>query len=779
MLTHNLGYPRIGRDRELKEACERYWSEDLSLEQLLAAGQSLRRSHWLSQRESGIDLIPCNDFSFYDHVLDMCQTVGAVPPRFAPLAGRPPLEVYFAMARGYQKEGLDLVALEMTKWFDTNYHYLVPEFHKAQTFTVQSSKYLDEFIEAKALGVNAKPVLLGPVTFLMLGKEKEEGFHRLQLLERLLPVYVEILADLLQAGCEYVQIDEPYLALDLDEEMVAAYRAAYRQLKRAVPGMKVILATFFEGLRDNIPVALHLPVHALHLDLVRAPGQLEPVLAAIPDTLSLSLGVVDGRNIWKNDYGRSVATVRKALEVIGTDRVMIAPSCSLLHVPYDAAREGDAPALPEEVLEWFAFARQKLQEVVEVAALAAAPGSPEAALRLAENALVLQRRRSSPLLQNDELKERLAAIDPADLSRFGSFEERRQKQEARLKLPLFPATTIGSFPQTQEIRRLRARLRKGEIDRQGYEEALEREIAAAVKWQEEAGLDVLVHGEFERTDMVEFFADKLEGCGFTRHGWVQSYGSRCVKPPVIYGDVVRKGPMTVRWSHFARCLSKKPMKGMLTGPVTIVQWSFVRDDQPRSETARQVALAVRDEVHDLERAGLSVIQIDEPAFREGLPLRREDREEYLAWAVEVFRLASTGVRDETQIHTHMCYSEFNDLMAEIAALDADVITIETSRSQMELLEAFGGYPNAIGPGVFDVHTPRIPSVDEMAALLRRALSFVPKERLWVNPDCGLKTRRWEEAKAALLNMVAAARQLREEMGGEGLESPACKRGNLG
>ncbi|UFS70424.1 5-methyltetrahydropteroyltriglutamate--homocysteine S-methyltransferase [Geomonas sp. RF6] len=768
MLTHNLGYPRIGRRRELKEACERYWAGESTLEELLSVGQTLRRSHWLTQREAGLDLIPCNDFSYYDHVLDMSQMVGAIPPRYAPLAGLPAMDLAFAMARGYQKDGHDLIAMEMTKWFDTNYHYLVPEFHKAQTFTVQSSKALDEFLEAKALGMNAKPVLLGPVSYLMLGKEKEGGFHRLQLLERLLPVYAELMRDLFEAGAEFVQVDEPFLSLDLEENVVEAYRTAYRELKRGVPGIRIILTSYFDGLRNNIPLAVHLPVHTVHLDLQRAPEQLEEVLAAAPEELCFSLGVVDGRNIWRNDFSASLALIRKAIDAVGSSRLMIAPSCSLLHVPYDTALESGGGALPEVVLEWLAFARQKVGEVCDIAYLASSPGSPEAALRLAENALVVQRRRSSPLLHNEGLEERLADVAPRDLRRESSFEVRSRKQAAALNLPLFPTTTIGSFPQTTELRRLRNRLRKGEIDIESYREAIEAEIVAAVRWQEEAGIDVLVHGEFERADMVEYFGRKLDGCGFTAHGWVQSYGSRCVKPPVIYGDVVRKGAMTVRWSDFARCLTRKPMKGMLTGPVTILQWSFARDDQPRRETARQLALAIRDEVRDLERAGLKIIQIDEPAFREGMPLRKGSREEYLSWAVEAFRLASSGVRDETQIHTHMCYSEFNDIMPEIAALDADVITIETSRSQMELLEAFNTfrYPNAIGPGVFDVHTPRVPTVEEMVTLLRRALSYVPKERLWVNPDCGLKTRRWEETKAALSNMVAAARILREE-GGEG------------
>jgi 5-methyltetrahydropteroyltriglutamate--homocysteine methyltransferase len=765
MLTHNLGYPRIGCHRELKEACERYWLGQSTEEELVAAGKDLRRTHWLGQQEAGIDLIPCNDFSFYDHVLDMTVALGAIPPRYRRLPSGPPMELYFAMARGYQKDGVDIIAMEMTKWFDTNYHYLVPEFHRDQTFSANASKAVGEFREATSLQISAKPVLIGPVSYLLLGKEKEAGFHRLELLDTLLPAYIELLQQLRDAGAPLVQIDEPFLALDLDDHRRAAYQSAFARISSAVPDLKIMLATYFEGLRENAAFAATLPVQALHLDLVRAPEQLDAVLAVVPRTLSLSLGIVDGRNIWKNDYSRSLELVERAAQVLGPERVLLAPSCSLLHVPYDCRLE-EAGTLPDEIRSWLAFANQKLDEVSILARLAGQPTESANQGLLAENRAVMESRRHSPLIHNEQIKAGVAAVAPEALRRASTFAERQRKQQRALKLPLFPTTAIGSFPQTAEVRRLRSQLSQGKISQAAYEAGIEREIEQTIRFQEEVGLDVLVHGEFERNDMVQYFGEQLEGCCFTHSGWVQSFGSRCVRPPVIYGDVRRKGPMTLRWSSFAQSLTPKPVKGMLTGPTTILQWSFVRDDQPRRDTALQIALAIRDEVSDLEKAGLAVIQIDEPAFREGLPLRRSDRAAYLRWAVDCFRLATSCVRDETQIHTHMCYSEFNDIMENIAALDADVITIETSRSQMELLEAFRefSYPNDIGPGVYDIHSPRIPSVEEMVDLLERALQSVPKERLWVNPDCGLKTRGWTETRAALANMIRAARRLRETHG---------------
>jgi 5-methyltetrahydropteroyltriglutamate--homocysteine methyltransferase len=768
MLTHNLGYPRIGGHRELKKACEGYWSSQIGLEELREAGRAIRQSNWRLQQEAGIDLVPCNDFSFYDHVLDFSLMAGAVPARYRPLLDKADdsgMDLYFAMARGYQKDGLDLIAMEMTKWFDTNYHYLVPEFTKDQTFRLTSRKILDEFREAKALGVNAKPVLIGPVSYLLLGKEKGSGFHRLDLLDRLLPIYLQILGELQGLGAQYVQLDEPFLALDLSSESKRAYESVYAAIARACPGLKIILATYFEGLNENTDLAASLPVHLLHLDLVRASAQLDQVLSLIPPGPGISLGVVDGRNVWKNDFERSLALIGRAVEKLGSDRVALAPSCSLLHAPCDLMLEKNEAALPGEVKRWLAFARQKLDEVVTLKRLAQPETHRQYAGRLTENILDMESRRQSALIHRPGVERRLAAIRPADTTRQSPFGVRQEKQRATLNLPLFPTTTIGSFPQTDEVRRLRLRLKKGELTPERYAAAIRMETEQAIRWQEEVGLDVLVHGEFERNDMVEYFGEQLVGFAFTENGWVQSYGSRCVKPPIIYGDVERLAPMTVKWSQYAQSLTKKLVKGMLTGPVTILQWSFVRDDQPRSSTAKQIALAIRNEVCDLEKAGIRIIQIDEPAIREGLPLRKADWKDYLQWAVEAFRLASSGVADETQIHTHMCYSEFNDIIESVAAMDADVITIETSRSQMELLNAFASfrYPNEIGPGVYDIHSPRVPTEQEMTALLHKAQAVLPARNLWVNPDCGLKTRKWPETRAALVNMVAAAKALREQV----------------
>jgi 5-methyltetrahydropteroyltriglutamate--homocysteine S-methyltransferase len=772
MLTHNLGYPRIGSHRELKQACERYWAGRIGLGELLETGRQLRRDHWLLQQGAGIDLIPCNDFSFYDQVLDMSLTVGAIPERYEAIAENPrypALDLYFAMARGYQKEGLDLIAMEMTKWFDTNYHYLVPEFHKNQSFRLRSRKVIDEFCEARALGLCAKPVLIGPVSYLWLGKEKEAGFHHLELLERLLPVYAEVLCELNGLGAEYVQLDEPFLAMDLSDPARAAFVRAYGEIHQAAPRLKIILATYFEGLRENTELAVKLPVHALHLDLVRAPGQLDAVLEAAPRGLTLSLGVVDGRNIWKNDFECSQALIRKATDRCGSEHVMLAPSCSLLHVPCDLGTEPEAGPLPAEVRRWLAFALQKLDEVGTLARLAMPKTHAQYAKKLAEIRADIESRRQSSRIRRPEVQARGAAIREADTQRQSPFTERREKQRAVLHLPLFPTTTIGSFPQTGKVREWRARRKRGEVNEAQYEAAIRAEIEKAIRWQESVGLDVLVHGEFERNDMVEYFGERLAGFAFTANGWVQSYGSRCVKPPILYDDVERKGPMTVAWTQYAQSLTERVVKGMLTGPVTILQWSFVRDDQPRAATTMQIALAIRDEVQDLEKAGIRIIQIDEPALREGLPLRKADWEAYLQWAVKAFRVATSGVADETQIHTHMCYSEFNDIIAHIAALDADVITIETSRSQMELLDAFVDfqYPNEIGPGVYDIHSLRVPQEEEIMALLHKALTVVPAERLWVNPDCGLKTRLWPETRAAIATMVTATRRMRAQ-----LENPA-------
>lgn len=771
MFTHNLGYPRIGVERQLKKACESYWSSKISPRELSMAAQDLRLANWKVQQEAGIDLIPCNDFSLYDHVLDHSLMVGAVPERYRPLLDRTggyTPEVYFAMARGYQEGGLDIVAMEMTKWFDTNYHYLVPEFGRNDTFAFDSRKVIDEFREARALGFRTKPVLIGPVSYLLLGKEKESGFHRIDLINRLLPVYVQALRQLQAEGAEYVQLDEPFLAMDLEEPALVAYRSAYGEIARACPHLRIVLATYFGGLGENLAVAASLPVNVLHLDLVRAPEQLEQALALIPSGLELSLGVVDGRNVWKNDFEGSLALVAKALDKLGEARVALAPSCSLLHVPCDLDLEPETGALPGEVKRWLAFARQKLGEVVALKQLARPATHAAHAIELQRNLVDVESRRRAGLVHRPTVKSRLAEVQPMDLRRRNVLPVRRKKQRALFGLPIFPTTTIGSFPQTELLRSLRRDLKRGELSEESYEIAIEKEIERAIRWQEEAGLDVLVHGEFERNDMVEYFGERLRGFAFTSNGWVQSYGSRCVKPPILYGDVERPGPMTVKWSRYAQSLTTRPVKGMLTGPVTILQWSFVRDDQARSVTARQIALAIRDEVGDLERAGIGMIQVDEPALREGLPLRRSDWRAYLDWAVEAFRLATAGVADETQIHTHMCYAQFNDIIDAVAALDADVITIETSRSHMELLDAFVTYryPSEIGPGVFDIHSPRVPGEHEMTALLLKALSVLPAESIWVNPDCGLKTRKWPETRAAIANMVLAAKQLRGTVSGK-------------
>ncbi|MBL0740328.1 5-methyltetrahydropteroyltriglutamate--homocysteine S-methyltransferase [Chryseolinea lacunae] len=762
MLTNILGYPRIGSQRELKKACELYWSGKSTFKNLFQVGRNLRQQNWQLQKDAGIDLIPCNDFSFYDHVLDMSLMVSAIPERYHEVIlnkSNTETDLYFAMARGYQKEGLDITAMEMTKWFDTNYHYIVPEFQKDQQFRMLSTKVIDEFYEAKQLGILTKPVLIGPVSYLLLGKEKSEGFHRIDLIKNLLPVYIELLKRLDSLNVQWVQFDEPFLALDLSEKEKQAFTYVYSEIRKEFPTLKTIVATYFDGLRDNVKLATSLPVCALHLDLVRNPAQLDDVLENISDKMTLSLGVVDGRNIWINDYAKSLTLIEKATARITADRIMIAPSCSLIHSPCDLTLETNDTVLLPEIKRWMAFARQKLHEVSTLKQLAT-PGAASPALQ--ENQQALENRKTSTRIHHNDVKRRVAAITDADARRTNPFATRRKKQTASLKLPLYPTTTIGSFPQTADVRNWRAQWKKGELTQTQYDDLLKAETKKTVYWQEDIGIDVLVHGEFERNDMVEYFGEQLDGYTFSKNGWVQSYGSRCVKPPIVFGDVSRPKPMTVAWTKYAQSLTPKPVKGMLTGPVTILQWSFVRDDQPRSETAFQIALAIRDEVVDLERAGIKVIQIDEPAIREGLPLRRAEWQQYLQWAVKAFRISASGVRDETQIHTHMCYSEFNDIIQNIADMDADVITIECSRSQMELLDAFAdfNYPNEIGPGVYDIHSPRVPSREEMVSLMRKASAVVPAEQLWVNPDCGLKTRHWDETKRALIEMVEAAKELR-------------------
>ncbi len=755
-----LGFPRIGRRRELKVALEKYWKGTLDAAALHEVARNLRQAHWQLQRATGADSIPVNDFSLYDTMLDTAWLFGAVPERYQQIAAADPLAGYFASARGYHADGHDLHALEMTKWFDTNYHYIVPELRRGQIFALSGDKPIAEFLEAKALGLAARPVLPGPVTFLLLAK-CVDGSNRFDLLDGLVGAYADLLGKLHDAGAEWVQLDEPCLALDLDDATRAAYRRAYAALAQA-RGPRRLLATYFGPLDDNLATAAALPVDGLHVDLVRAPDQLDAVLDALPAERVLSLGVVDGRNVWRSDLDTALAFARRAAKRRGGDQLWLAPSCSLLHVPYDAA---DEDALQPDIRGWLAFARQKLEELRVLADALAGDTAARAAIAAARAALA--QRRSSRLAVNRAVRQRIDAVTPEMSRRHSTYPERHRQQVAALHLPLLPTTTIGSFPQTHAVRQARAAHRSGKLGDAEYRKFLEAETGRAVREQEQLGLDVLVHGEFERNDMVEYFGEQLDGFTFTRHGWVQSYGSRCVKPPIIYGDVARPHAMTVDWLRYAQSLTDKPMKGMLTGPVTILKWSFVRDDQPLAATCRQLALALRDEVCDLEAAGIRIIQIDEPAFREALPLRRSERKAYLAWAVACFRLAVSGVRDATQIHTHMCYSEFGDIIEAVAAMDADVISMETSRSRMELLDAFAQfhYPNEIGPGVYDIHSPRVPEVAEMTDLLQRARKVLQPQQIWVNPDCGLKTRDWPEVKAALGRMVEAARAMRAEVAG--------------
>ncbi len=760
VLALNLGFPRIGLKRELKKSLESYWKGESSRDDLLKTGKELRLRHWQLQKEAGIDIIPTNDFSYYDHILDAACLFGVVPDRYNWDGGQIDLDTYFAMARGSQKQGRDVIAMEMTKWFDTNYHYIVPELKKGQKFKLSSTKIFDETKEAKDAGFNACPVLIGPVSFLMLAKKAEDFTEcRCTLIPDLCNVYIEVCKKLAASGQNWIQLDEPCLALDLEDRYVQAYKDAYAAISKAVPDINIYVPSYFDGLRDNIDLAFSLPVAAIGVDLVRAPDQLDASIAKARETgKHLVLGLIDGRNVWKNNLSASLEKLEKAKAALGPDHVSVSGSCSLLHTPIDLVAE---TKLDPEVKSWMAYAKQKLDEI-SVLAKGANLGRHAIEAQLIASDQVAESRKTSRRIHNDAVQKRMAAITPDMAKRKSPFAVRRTVQQADLKLPAFPTTTIGSFPQTNDIRTARAAFKKGELDQDAYTAAMKKEIETVVRYQEEADLDVLVHGEPERNDMVEYFGEQLDGYAFSQNGWVQSYGSRYVKPPIIYGDISRPRPMTVEWSKYAQSLTNRPMKGMLTGPITILCWSFVRDDQSREKTAKQLALAIRDEVVDLEKAGIKVIQIDEPALREGLPLRRADWDAYLKWSVEAFRLSASGVEDSTQIHTHMCYADFNDIIESIGALDADVISIETSRSQMELLAAFGDYkyPNEIGPGVYDIHSPRIPSVEEMALLLDKAVNVLSPGQIWVNPDCGLKTRGWAEVKPALDNMVAAAKQAR-------------------
>ncbi len=761
-IAHNLGFPRIGAQRELKKAVEAYWKGELDEAGLRNIGQGLRKQNWLLQQQAGLNFIPVGDFSYYDQMLNTTALLGAAPSRFGFTDGALTLAEYFTLARGDKNN----FALEMTKWFDTNYHYLVPEFLHTTQFKLGSEWLFEEVAEAQALGIKAKPVLIGPLTYLYLGKEKQGGkekqadLNRLHLLPKLIPVYQQILARLKTQGVEWVQIDEPALVLDLPQAWVDTLASTYAALSQDSP--KILLATYFNSVEEHAEILKALPVAGLHIDLVRAPQQAECFLRHFPEDKILSAGIVDGRNIWRCNLAAALQTLQTLRATLG-DRLWIAPSCSLLHVPVDLAQETKLDQTIENRMlkSWLAFAIQKLAEVATLTQ-GVTLGKEAIAPQLAQANAALESRVYSPKVHNQAVRQRAAAVTPLAEQRQSPFVERIVTQQARLKLPAFPTTTIGSFPQTADIRTARADYKHGRMSTAQYHTKMRAEIEQVVRQQEALGLDVLVHGEAERNDMVEYFGEQLQGFAFTEHGWVQSYGSRCVKPPIIYGDVSRPHPMTVEWAQYAQSITDKPMKGMLTGPITILQWSFVRNDIPRAETALQIALAIRDEVHDLERAGIAIIQIDEAAMREGLPLKKIDWPFYLAWSVRAFKVCSAGVNNATQIHTHMCYSEFNDILPAIAAMDADVITIETSRSDMELLDAFHAfhYPNDIGPGVYDIHSPRVPSTEEMLRLIHKALAVIPAQRLWINPDCGLKTRGWPEVKTALQNMVAVARELR-------------------
>jgi len=755
--THNLGFPRIGKQRELKFALEKYWSNAISQEELLHTAATLRQQHWDNQ--SQLDLAPVGDFSFYDQVLDMSFLLGNVPKRAENLSDNT-LDNYFRVARGRaaanESDCTCIQAGEMTKWFDTNYHYIVPEFSHDTHFALQAQHLLAQITEAQTQGVKTKPVVIGPVTYLWLGKSKDDT-SKLDLLESLVKVYVQLFDELANLGVEWVQIDEPILVTELTPDWQAAFKQTYATLAHSP--VKLLLASYFGTLQDNLSLACNLPVDGLHIDAINAKEEVQTVIDTLPKDKILSLGIINGRNIWKTDLSATLLWLTPIFQQL-EDRLWLAPSCSLLHVPVDLNSE---QALDTDIKSWLAFAVQKLAEL-NILAQALNQGQASVTKEIAKNIDAINARKHSPLVHNAEVKARVTQVHDTLGNRNTDYESRAKLQSKKFNLPLYPTTTIGSFPQTLEIRQARRDYKSGKLSEEKYTRAMQAEIQHCVQVQEELGLDVLVHGEPERNDMVEYFGQQLNGYTFSQFGWVQSYGSRCVKPPIIFGDVSRSNPMTVNWTTYAQSLTDKPMKGMLTGPVTMLNWSFVRDDQPRSATCLQLSFAIRDEVLDLEKANINIIQIDEAALREGLPLRKSQWQAYLDWAIECYRISANGVNDETQIHTHMCYSEFNDIIAAIAQMDADVITIETSRSDMELLDVFDefDYPNEIGPGVYDIHSPNIPTVDAMVELMQKAAQRIPAKRLWVNPDCGLKTRHWNEVQPALTNMILASKQLRAQ-----------------
>ena len=759
LTTSSLGFPRIGPARELKRVLESYWAGRIDADELQRTAHEIRIQRWATQARAGIDRFPSGDFSLYDHVLDTALMVGAVPGRFRQLELGSELDLTFAMARGAKGPRGEVAPLDMTKWFDTNYHYLVPELEPQQPFALESTRVVDEFLEAREAGFDTRPAVLGPLTFLGLAKIPGSSKSALHLLDELVPVYEELLRRLAAAGASWVQLDEPCLAQDAPVSLLEGMERAYARLRQAAPALKLMLASYFGGLGPNLESVLALPVDAVHLDLARGRDELGAALAAAPESLSLSLGLVDGRNVWRMDPDPALAAIAAATSKLGPARVMIAPSCSLMHLPVSTRAE--AESLDGELLSWLAFAEEKLAEV-ELLARAGAGGDVASELQALRASV--EARRVSPRRHRPEVGERLRQVSPSDLRR-GQTPEQRREFARSLGLPLIPTTTIGSFPQRAELRQARARLRRGELDQAGYLDVIREEITRVVRYQEEAGLDLLVHGEPERNDMVEYFAERLEGMVTTRQGWVQSYGSRCAKPPIVLGDVWRREPMTVAWTVFTQGLTDRPVKGIITGPVTILQWSFPREDLAREESCRQIALALRDEVADLVGAGISVVQIDEPALREALPLRRADQAAYLKWAVESYRLAAGGAGSGAQVHTHMCYSEFSDIMDGIMEMEADALYIEAARSGMTLLRSLAdsGYPGPVGPGLYDIHSPLVPSVEEMAERLRAAARVIPADRLWANPDCGLKTRTWQEVDPALRQLVAAARQVAAEL----------------
>ena len=745
----SIGYPRIGPKRELKKALEQFWKGEIKEQDLHAVAKDLRKQNWQTQKDNGVDLISSNDFSFYDQVLDAICLLGAIPKRYKWDGNEVTLKTYFAMARGSQTSELDVPALEMTKWFDTNYHYLVPELSKNQEFKLSSNKPFSEYEEAKQAGFNTKPVILGPLTFLSLSKGID-GSNTIDLLDKILPVYKEIIKKFSELGAQWIQIDEPILVKDLDANTVSKIKATLNELKQAAGSSKILLTTYFEDLNEDVQKEVFdSNVDAVHLDLVRGTKNQEYVKNS---SKKLSLGLVDGRNVWKANLQEKINFIKNNT----SGDVIISSSCPLLHSPYDLDLE---QKVPSEIKRWLSFAKQKLQELNIIKGYIN-EGSHKT--ELDQNISDIENRKTSKLIHDDAVKNRIKTIDKSIIDRKLGYAERAKVQKNIFALPKYPTTTIGSFPQTTDVRQARAKFKRGELDEQSYEKFLEEKTIDTIRKQEQIGIDVIVHGEFERNDMVEYFGEQLKGFTFTSSGFVQSYGSRCVKPPIIFGNVSRPHAMTVRWSKFAQEQTKQIVKGMLTGPITILQWSFVRDDQPRKFTAQEIAFAIRDEVEDLEKNGIRMIQIDEPALREGLPLKKKNWKEYLNWSVDCFKISAAVVKNETQIHTHMCYAEFEDIIDSIAALDADVISIETSRSRMELLTTFEKfkYPNEVGPGVYDIHSPRVPSTEEMKELIQKASKLIDPARIWVNPDCGLKTRGWPETIDALTKMVNAAKELR-------------------